>query len=82
MLACLGFRRMYFMILPAGKYVDIKQRIEKKIQGHTLLEVELSDKGRRVPVRLDPSCLDCDVDEVSESIQAFLQNFYRIPIIA
>jgi len=82
MLACLGFRRMYFMILPAGKYVDIKQRIEKKMQGHALLEVELSDRGRLVLVRLDPSCPDCDVDEISESIEAFLQCFYRIPIVA
>jgi hypothetical protein len=86
MLASLAFRRMRFLILPAGTYFDSKERKEKKIQGHVLLEVELSDKEssgkeRQVLVRLDPSCQDCEVDEISDSMVIFLPNFYRIPII-
>ncbi len=81
MLASLAFRRMHFLILPSGTYTDMKQGREMRIQGHAILEVELADKGKNVPVRLDPSCVDCDVDEISESVRPLLQNFYRIPIV-
>lgn len=81
MLASLAFRRMYLLVLPAGKYMDTQTNKETSMQGHTILEVELSDKGRRVPVRLDPSCSDCDVDEMAASVEPLLQNFYRVPII-
>ena len=81
MLASLAFRRMYFLVLPAGTYVDTQSNKERSIQGHAILEVELSDKGRRVPVRLDPSCQDCDVDETASSVESLLSNFYRVPII-
>jgi hypothetical protein len=81
MLASLAFRRMYLLVLPAGKYMDTQTNKERSMQGHTLLEVELSDKGRRVPVRLDPSCSDCDVDEMATSVELLLPNFYRVPII-
>ncbi len=81
MLASLAFRRMYFLVLPAGTYVDSQTNKDRKMQGHAILEVELSDKGRRVPVRLDPSCSDCDVDEMAASVEPLLLNFYRVPII-
>ncbi len=81
MLASLAFRRMYFLVLPAGTYVDSQTNKERNMQGHAILEVELSDKGRRVPVRLDPSCSDCDVDEMAASVEPLLLNFYRVPII-
>jgi len=82
MLASLAFRRMHLLILPPGKYVDMKTGAEKTMQGHVMLEVELSEGTRLTHVRLDPSCPDCDVDEVPETVQPFLQNFYRIPVIA
>ena len=81
MLASLAYRRMYLLVLPAGEYVDTQTNKEKSMQGHAILEVELSDKGRRVPVRLDPSCADCDVDEMAASVEPLLPNFYRVPII-
>ena len=81
MLASLAFRRMYFLVLPAGTYLDTQTKKERDVQGHAILEVELSDKGRRVPVRLDPSCSDCDVDEMAASIKPLLSSFYRVPII-
>ena len=81
MLASLAFRRMHFLVLPGGTYLDSLTNEETKLQGHAILEVELSDKSRRVPVRLDPSCIDCDVDEISEIVRPFLSNFYRIPMI-
>ncbi len=81
MLASLAFRRMHFLILPAGTYADTKQGRDMRVQGHVILEVELSDKGRTVRLRLDPSCVDCDVDEMSESVRPLLPNFYRIPIM-
>jgi hypothetical protein len=81
MLASLAFRRMYLLVLPAGKYMDTQTNKEKSMQGHAILEVELSDKGKRVPVRLDPSCSDCDVDEMAASVEPLLPNFYRVPII-
>lgn len=81
MLASLAFRRMYFLVLPAGRYLDTQTKKERDVQGHAILEVELSDQGRRVPVRLDPSCSDCDVDEMAASIKPLLSNFYRVPII-
>jgi hypothetical protein len=82
MLASLAFRRMHVLVLPPGTYLDTKGGGQKKIQGHVMLEVELSDKSRAVRVRLDPSCPDCDVDEIPESVQPFLQNLYRIPVVA
>jgi len=81
MLASLAFRRMYLLVLPAGKYMDTQTNKERSMQGHTVLEVELNDKGKRVPVRLDPSCSDCDVDEMASSVEPLLPNFYRVPII-
>lgn len=81
MLANLAFRRIYFLVLPAGTYVDTQTNKERSMQGHAILEIELSDKGRRVPVRLDPSCADCDVDEMAASVEPLLSNFYRVPII-
>jgi len=80
MLASLAFRRMYLLVLPPGSYLDTRQRRERMVQGHVMLEVELSERNRMTRVRLDPSCTDCDVDEIPESVQPFLQNFYRIPI--
>lgn len=81
MLASLAFRRMYLLVLPAGTYVDTQTNKEGSMQGHAILEVELSDKGKRVPVRLDPSCADCDVDEMAAVVEPLLPNFYRVPII-
>jgi hypothetical protein len=81
MLASLAFRRMYILVLPAGTYLNTQTNTERSMQGHTILEVELSDKGRRVPVRLDPSCSDCDVDEMAAPVEPLLSNFYRVPII-
>ncbi|HYW00956.1 MAG TPA: zinc ribbon domain-containing protein [Candidatus Acidoferrum sp.] len=81
MLSSLAFRRMHFLVLPGGTYLDSIGQGEKRIQGHALLEVELVDGSRMVPVRLDPSCMDCDVDDIADSIKPFLQNFYRVPII-
>ena len=81
MLASLAFRRMYLLVLPAGKYMDTQTNKERSMQGHAILEVELNDKGKRVPVRLDPSCSDCDVDEMAASVKPLLPNFYRVPII-
>ena len=81
MLASLAFRRMHFLILPPGTYVDATTREKRKLPGHALLEVELSDGSKRIPLRLDPSCVDCDVDEISVSMRPFLSSFYRIPII-
>jgi hypothetical protein len=80
MLASLAFRKMYFLVLAAGTYSGEKG-MERKVQGHAVLEVELSDGEARIPIRLDPSCSDCDVDEMAESIRDLLPNFYRIPII-
>ncbi len=81
MLASLAFRRMHLLILPAGAYTDMKHGGDKRVQGHVILEAELFDNGRAVPVRMDPSCADCDVDDVSESMKSFLASFYRIPVI-
>lgn len=81
MLASLAFRRMHFLILPPGKYTDQNTRETRSLPGHAILEVELIDGTKRVPVRLDPSCIDCDVDDISRSIKPFLQSFYRIPLI-
>ena len=81
MLASLAFRRMYFLVLPAGTYLDTQTHKNRSMQGHAILEVELSDQGKRVPVRLDPSCSDCDVDEMAASVKPLLSNFYRVPII-
>jgi RNA polymerase subunit RPABC4/transcription elongation factor Spt4 len=81
MLASLAFRRMHFLILPPGTYLDANTHEKKKLPGHALLEVELLDGSKSVPVRLDPSCIDCDVDEISSSMKSFLPSFYRIPII-
>jgi hypothetical protein len=81
MLSSLAFRRMYFLILPGGTYSQANGHGEKMMPGHALLEVELTDGARTVPIRLDPSCVDCDVDDIAKSIQPFLQNFYRVPII-
>jgi hypothetical protein len=82
MLASLAFRKIHLLVLPPGNYLDRKKGGEKKIQGHVMLEIELSDKGGTTPVRLDPSCPDCDVDEIPESVQPFLQNCYRIPVLS
>ena len=81
MLASLAFRRMHLLVLPPGKYLDTKEEGEKMMQGHVMLEVELSGRDRLVRVNLDPSCPDCDVDEIPETVRPFLQNFYRVPII-
>jgi hypothetical protein len=81
MLASLAFRRMHFLILPPGTYVEATTHEKRKLSGHALLEVELLDGSKTVPVRLDPSCVDCDVDEISSSVKPFLSSFYRIPII-
>ena len=81
MLASLAFRRMHFLVLPGGTYSGTNRQGEKRLQGHAMLEVELTDGMRSVPVQLDPSCMDCEVDDIAESIKPFLQNFYRIPII-
>ncbi|MGA3109028.1 MAG: zinc ribbon domain-containing protein [Candidatus Bathyarchaeia archaeon] len=81
MLASLAFRRMHFLILPPGTYVDTTKHEKRKLPGHALLEVELTDGGKRIPLRLDPSCVDCDVDDISRSMKPFLSSFYRIPII-
>ena len=81
MLASLAFRRMHLLVLPPGKYLDTRSSGETTMQGHVMLEVELYDKSRLVRVNLDPSCPDCDVDEIPETVQPFLQNFYRIPIV-
>jgi hypothetical protein len=72
---------MHFLILPPGTYVDALSHEKRQLTGHALLEVELADKSKSVPVRLDPSCVDCDVDEISRSMKPFLASFYRIPII-
>ena len=82
MLASLAFRRMQFLVLAGGKYFDAQTGKERSVPGHVILEVDLTEKDRRVPVRLDPSCIDCDVDEISESVRPFLSNFYRVPILA
>jgi len=81
MLASVAFRRMHFLILPPGAYLGTATREKKKLPGHALLEVELLDGSKRIPVRLDPSCIDCDVDDISSSMKPFLSSFYRIPII-
>ncbi|HYB83695.1 MAG TPA: hypothetical protein VED86_00065 [archaeon] len=81
MLASLAFRRMHFLILPSGTYLDTATREKRKLPGHALLEVELLDGSKSIPIRLDPSCIDCDVDEISSSMKPFLPSFYRIPII-
>ena len=81
MLASLAFRRMHILVLPPGTYLDTKENRERKMQGHVMLEVELSEKNRTIRVMLDPSCQDCDVDEIPETVKPFLQNLYRIPII-
>ncbi len=81
MLASLAFRRMHFLILPPGTYADATTREKRKLPGHALLEVELADGSKRIPLRLDPSCVDCDVDDISRSMRPFLSSFYRIPII-
>ncbi len=81
MLASLGYRRMHFLILPPGTYMDSGTREKRQLAGHALLEIELLDGLRSVPVRLDPSCVDCDVDDISSSMRPFLSNFYRIPLI-
>ena len=81
MLASLAFRRMHLLVLPPGKYLDTKEGGEKMMQGHVMLEVELSERARLIRVNLDPSCPDCDVDEIPETLQPFLQNFYRVPIV-
>jgi len=81
MLASLAFRRMHFLILPPGTYLDASTLEKRKLPGHALLEVELLDGSKMIPLRLDPSCIDCDVDEISGSIKPFLPSFYRIPII-
>ena len=81
MLASLAFRRMHFLILPPGTYLDTVSHEKRKLPGHALLEVELVDSSKTVPVRLDPSCVDCDVDDISSSMKPFLASFYRIPII-
>jgi len=81
MLASLAFRRMYLLVLPPGTYVDIQTNKERSMQGHAILEVELSEKGKRIPLRLDPSCADCDVDEMAAAVEPLLSNFYRVPII-
>jgi len=86
MLASLNFRRMRLLILPGGLYLDSRTGTKKKIQGHVLLEVELGDvssvENQFVVSRLDPSCQDCDVNEISATIAPLLPNFYRIPIIS
>ena len=81
MLASLAFRRMYFLVLPPGRYLDTQTKKDRDTQGHAILEVELSDQGKKVPVRLDPSCSDCDVDEMAATIKPLLSSFYRVPII-
>jgi predicted amidophosphoribosyltransferase len=81
MLASLAFRRMHLLILPQGKYVDVKDGGEIPMQGHVILEVELSERSRLVRVSLDPSCPDCDVDEIPETVRPLIQNFYRVPVI-
>jgi len=81
MLASLAFRRMHFLILPPGTYIDTASHEKRKLSGHALLEVELLDGSKSVPIRVDPSCVDCDVDEISSSVKPFLSSFYRIPII-
>jgi len=81
MLASLAFRRMHFLILPPGTYLDTAKMEKRKLPGHALIEVELLDGSKSVPLRLDPSCVDCDVDEISSSMRPFLSNFYRIPLI-
>ena len=81
MLASLAFRRMHFLILPPGTYLETETHERRKLPGHTLLEVELLDGSKDIPIRVDPSCIDCDVDEISSSMKPFLSNFYRIPII-
>jgi len=82
MLASLAFRRMHLLVLPPGTYHDTREGGDRRMQGHVMLEVELSEKNRMVRVMLDPSCQNCDVDEVPEGLQPFLQNLYRIPVIA
>ncbi|HUK50701.1 MAG TPA: zinc ribbon domain-containing protein [Terriglobales bacterium] len=82
MLASLAYRRMHLLVLPGGTYFDARTEKERSVAGHVILEVDLTDKDRRLPVRLDPSCVDCDVDEISESMRPFLSNFYRVPILA
>jgi hypothetical protein len=82
MLASLAFRRMHLLVLPPGKYLDTKGGGEKPMQGHVMLEVELSERTRLIRVNLDPSCPDCDVNEIPETVRPFLQNFYRIPVVS
>jgi len=81
MLASLDFRRMHLLVLPPGKYFDTKGGAERTMQGHVMLEVELFEGARLIRVNLDPSCPDCDVDEIPETVRPFLQNFYRVPIV-
>jgi hypothetical protein len=81
MLASLAFRRMHLLVLPPGKYLDTKGGGERTMQGHVMLEVELSERDRLIRANLDPSCADCDVDEIPETMRPFLQNFYRVPIV-
>jgi len=83
MLDCLAFRRMYTLVLPPGTYLDTTTNEKRSMQGHAILEVGLKrdEKRGRLPVLLDPSCPDCDVNEVPETVKPFLPNFYRIPIV-
>lgn len=81
MLASLAFRRMHLLVLPPGKYIDTENGKEVEMQGHVMLEVELSDSARLIRVNLDPACPDCDVDEIPEMVRPFLQNLYRVPIV-
>ena len=81
MLGSLAFRRMHFLILPPGTYLETETHERRKLPGHALLEVELLDGSKNIPIRVDPSCIDCDVDEISSSMKPFLSSFYRIPII-
>lgn len=81
LMSCLNYRKMFILVLPAGTYLNSKEGKEERIQGHALLEVVLDDGDREIPVRLDPSCEYCDIDEIPDSITPFMSNFYRMPIM-
>ena len=80
MLESLGFRKLVLSVLPPGKYVDAKTGETKHVEGHVFLEVGLVKDEQTIWVRLDPSCPDCDVDDLPEAFSPFIPNFYRVPI--
>ena len=80
MLESLGFRKLILSVLPPGRYLDGKTGVTKNVEGHVFVEVGLVKEEQTIWVRLDPSCPDCDVDDLPEAYSVFMPNFYRVPI--